>query len=61
MKMNVRKFLNCNAHERAINALQHVADDSGFFYRDLKGSNDDSFARPEKSEGPSEENGDLIR
>ena len=61
MKMYARNLLNSNAYERAISALQHVANDCGFFHRDLEGSIDDGFARPEKSEGSSEANGDLIR
>ena len=61
MKMYARNLLNSNAYERAISALQHVANDCGFFHRDLEGSNGDSLSRPEKSDGSSDANGDLIR
>ena len=60
MKMYVRNLFNSNAYERAINALRHVADDCGFFHRDPEWSNDDGVARPEKSEGSSDANGDFI-
>ena len=61
MKMYAQNLFNSNAYERAINALLHAANDCEYFYRDLNGSNDDGFARPEKSDGSSDANGDLTR
>jgi len=61
MKMYAQNLLNSNAHERAIDALPHATNDCVFFDRDLVGSDDHGVARPEKSEGPGNANGDLIR
>jgi hypothetical protein len=61
MKMYAQNLLNSNAHMRAINALLRAANNCVFFDRDLFWSNDHGVARPEKSEGPTDANGELIR
>ena len=59
MKMYAQNLLNSNARERAINAQPAAANNCVFFDRDLVGSNDHGVARPEKSEGPGNVNGDF--
>ncbi len=61
MTMYGQNVINSYAHERAISLLPHAMDNCVFFDRDLEGSNDHGVARPEKSEGSFDANGDFIR
>ncbi len=61
MKMYRNNLFNGNARELSDNAFSHAANNCMFFDRDLAGSNDHGFARPEESDGLSDATGDLIR
>ena len=61
MKMYQYNLFVSYAHVEAINALPRVTNDCVFFDRDFVWSDDHGVARPEKSEGRGDANGELIR